>query len=73
MMRGFSGKRGLIPLQKLGFTCILHQLNEIIFLYLSMYSFLRINVKIENGTSKPYFFTCIFQTSISQPIMHLMV
>ena len=55
MMGGLSGKRGLIPLQKLGFTCIIHQMNEIIFLYLSMYSILRINVKIENSTWKPYF------------------
>ena len=73
MMRGLSGKRGLIPLQKLGFACLIHQMNEIIFLYLSMYSILRINVKIENGIWKPYFFTFIFQPSISQPIKHLMV
>ena len=50
MMRGLSGKRGLISLQKLGFTCIIHQMKDIIFLCLSMYSILRINVKIENGT-----------------------
>ena len=35
-------------------------MKEIIFLYLSMYFILRINVKIENGTWKAYFITLFF-------------
>ena len=61
MMRGLSVKRKLFPLQKLGFTCIIHQMKEIVFHCLSMYFILRIDV---------LFFTFIFHIHISTNYSH---
>ena len=48
-MRGLYAKRALFPQQKLEITCIIHQIEDIIVLYLMMYFILRENVKVENG------------------------
>ena len=48
MMRGLSAKIALFPQQKLEMTCIIHQIKDIMVLYLIMYFILRKNIKVEN-------------------------
>ena len=59
MTRGPSGKRGLFSLQKLGFTCIINQMKEIIFSLSINVS----NFENKNGGRKWYlkrFFLCFY-------------
>ena len=37
MIGGLSGKTALFPFQKLEVSCIIHQIKEVIFIYLAIY------------------------------------
>ena len=59
-MRGPSAKIALFQQQKLETTCFIHQIKDIIVLYLMMYFILRKNIKVENDVQKILIMTFIF-------------
>ena len=65
MIGGCSSKSAIFPLKRSKYQYSIHQMKDIIFLYLLTYLNLRINVKIENGIWKCIFLTYFLVVHIS--------